>query len=297
MDWSVLASIPSQPGVYLFKTSRGDIIYVGMAKNLHNRLRNYARGKSQDPSEQVKLREINATAIAVEFIVAESVLAAKIMEDYLIYHLRPPLNGVILPIRYNFLKITTEEEFPRLVHTKDLQLDGGTFFGPFYSFTHSKDVLAELRRLFKIRSCELPDPMPPENQPSPKPCPDFYLGHCLAPCRPEARTSELREIYLRNVNLLVQVLSGDLLPLEAILSRKMEIAAANLDFETATFYRQKRDHLVHSLRRRRMLLTGQAELDAIRRQVAHYLPHLGEATPPPPGQSTVRDHVGFSRWD
>ena len=97
MDWSVLADTPSLPGVYLFKATNGDIIYVGMAKNLHKRLQNYARGKNRDPGEQAKLHEINATAVTVETVVAESELAAKIMEDYLIYHLRPRLNGVNAP--------------------------------------------------------------------------------------------------------------------------------------------------------------------------------------------------------
>jgi excinuclease ABC subunit C len=272
MDWSCLPHIPPNPGVYLFKDGAGTIIYVGMATNLHNRVRSYARVKSRDFSELAKIREINDTAAGVEFVVAESELGAKIMEDYLIYHLRPCLNSVILPIRYNYLKVTTTEKFPRLVHTKDLQDDGSAYFGPFYSFTHSKDILAEMRRLFKIRVCEYPIPVNPGQAPTGIPCPDFDLGHCLGPCRGNTITTEIASQYDINVRQLLQVLGGNIAPLEDIFARKMGKASTTLDFESAAKYKRNRDRLIQALNRRKMQLAGKEDLDLIRQQVEKFLP-------------------------
>jgi excinuclease ABC subunit C len=178
----------------------------------------------------------------------------------------------MLPIRYNFLKVTVTEQFPRLIHTKDLQDDGSTYFGPFYSFTHSKDVLSDLRRLFKIRACEYAIPIDPDQTPYATSCPDFDLGHCLGPCRGDSLVSEIAPRYNQNVNQLLQVLGGNIAPLEDIFARKMGKASAKLDFESAANYKQKRDRLVQALNRRKMQLAGKADLDSIRQQVEKFLP-------------------------
>ena len=295
MDWSCLSQIPPRPGVYVFKDVEGTIMYVGMATNLHNRLRTYARGKSRDPREQAKLNEIRSQAVTLEHVIAENELGAKIMEDYLIYYLRPRLNGVMLPIRYNFLKVTVTETYPRLVHTKDLQSDGSAYFGPFYSFTHSKDVLADLRRLFKIRNCDDPDPSDVTSKIYGKPCADFELGHCVGPCREGASTLTLQQQYRQCVGQLLQVLGGDIAPLEVTLAQKMEKAAAEMDYETAAFYKQKRDRLVQALNRRKMQFAGDADLATIRQQVAKYVP-LTDLNAGKLPNSSGNPTSGYSRW-
>ncbi len=271
MDWTIIDEFPRGPGVYIFSDSQGTPIYIGMAANLRNRVRSYRRQEISNHSEEKKVQLIQACAAHVEYIVAENKLGAKIMEDYLIFHLRPSLNGVMLPINYNYLKISCKEEFPRLLHTKDIRNDGGVYFGPFHSYSRSKDVLFDLRRIFKLRTCEglQPGQKGSKNNAS---CLNYEAGHCLGPCRQNiAEIDTLRKEYLSNVDALARVLEGDLAPLNDKFSEKMRKAADDLDFETAALYKNKQERISHALSRKKMKLIGPADLQKILQRVENYM--------------------------
>ena len=288
MDWSITAEFPRGPGVYIFKDAYDTPIYVGMATNLRTRVRSYARDNLSSGSEGKKIQAIQAGAVFVEYISADDVLGAKIMEDYLIFYLQPPLNGVMLPIKYNYLKITCEEQFPCLLHTKDISSDGGVYFGPFHSFSRSKDVVFDLRRIFKIRTCEGSHPGQQKHN-NAEGCLNYEAGHCLGPCRSNNNNgASLSLQYRENVDKLLRVLSGDVSPLIEIFSEKMQTASKKLDFETAAVYQQKQDRILRALRRKKMRLLGPTDLNGILMRVQEY---VSEKLPP------TRVRPGYSRWE
>jgi excinuclease ABC subunit C len=291
MNWTTTEDLPRGPGVYIFKDIRDTLLYIGMATNLRNRVRSYARQdglEGLNESELKKIQLIQARAVQVDHILADNVLGAKIMEDYLIFHFRPPLNGVMLPINYNYLKITCQEAFPRLLHTKDIQNDGGVYFGPFHSFSRSKDVVFDLRRIFKLRTCDGPEPGQKRSDKEPS-CLNHAAGHCLGPCQTDDEGRKtLREEYAKNVTLLLRVLEGDLVPLNERLIAKMQKAADELDFETAALYKKKQDHISHALNRKKMKLIGPGDLQKILERVEAYISQ--HANP-------FHSRAGYSRWE
>ncbi len=287
MDWAITGELPRGPGVYIFKDEQGRPIYIGMATNLRNRVRSYARQEGLNGNEEQKVQIIQMRAARVEYILAGNVLGAKIMEDFLIFHLRPPLNGVMLPINYNYLKISREEEFPRLLHTKDIRNDGGVYFGPFHSYSRSKDVVFDLRRIFKLRTCDGLQPGPKTSKNSAN-CLNYEAGHCLGPCgKNPAETVTLRKNYLTNVDLLARVLEGDLAPLNEAFSERMKKASDDLDFETAALYKKKQERICHALSRKKMKLIGPADLQKILARVEHYVSQ----------NISPHSRPGYSRWE
>lgn len=264
-------NLPRAPGVYIFKDIAGIPIYVGMATNLQNRVRSYGRERLLNGSEDKKVQIIQTHAKSIDYILADTVLGAKIMEDYLIFHLRPPLNGVMLPINYNYLKITYEEKFPRLFHTKEISNDGGIYFGPFHSYSRSRDIVFDLMRIFKIRTCEDADPGQRKSNYN-HTCLNYEAGLCLGPCgKNPADIGKIRKEYLSNVDSLARVLEGDLKPLNDAFVAKMRKASDELDFETAALYKKKYERILHALRRKKMKLIGPADIQKILERVEHYI--------------------------
>ncbi len=288
MDWTNTGELPRGPGVYIFKDGRGTPLYIGMATNLRNRVRSYARQEGLNGSEEQKVHIIQTGAVGVEYILADNVLAAKIMEDYLIFHLRPPLNGVMLPINYNFLKISREEESPRLLHTKDIHSDGGVYFGPFHSYSRSKDVVFDLRRIFKLRTCDGSQPGQKTSKNSIN-CLNYEAGHCLGPCgKNPAEMEPLHKEYIANVDSLARVLEGDLTPLYEKFAAKIRKVSEALDFETAALYKKKQDRISHALSRKKMKLIGPADLQKILQRVETYIAQ---------NAGSPHSRPGYSRWE
>ena len=148
-----LARLPDRPGVYLYKDGKGQIVYVGKAASLRGRVRSYFQeSRARDAKTDALVGQIRD----LEFIVTGNELEALILESNLVKKHRPRYNIILRDDKhYPFLKLTTDEEFPRLVVARRIQKDGAVYFGPFYPATAMRETLRLVRQLFPLRTCTI----------------------------------------------------------------------------------------------------------------------------------------------
>lgn len=214
-----LKTLPENPGVYLMKNFDGKIIYVGKAKILKNRVRQYfQQNKNHSPKVVVMVKKI----FDFETIITKTEVEALILESNLIKKFRPRYNILLKDDKnYPFLKITAEK-FPRILITRKKIHDGGKYFGPYTDSV--KENLQLLQKIFPLRTCK--------NFQN-RPCLEFHIKRCLAPCA--NKISE--ENYLEIVRSAEKFLSGKTSEVEKNLQEKMTAAAENLNFELAAKFR------------------------------------------------------------
>lgn len=214
-----LKTLPENPGVYLMKNSFGKIIYVGKAKILKNRVRQYfQQNKNHSPKVIAMIKKISD----FETIVTQTEVEALILECNLIKKFRPKYNISLKDDKtYPFLKITAEK-FPRILITRQKILDGGKYFGPYTSSI--KENLQLLLKIFPLRTCK---------NFQKRPCLEFHIKRCLAPCANKISEENYSEI----VRSAEKFLSGKTSEVEKILNEKMLSAAENLEFESAAKFR------------------------------------------------------------
>ena len=239
-----LKTLPENPGVYLMKNSQGKIIYVGKAKILKNRVRQYfQQNKNHSPKVVAMVKKITD----FETIITASEVEALILECNLIKKYRPRYNISLKDDKtYPFLKITAEK-FPRILITRKKIHDGAKYFGPYTSSI--KETLQLLRKIFPLRTCK---------NFQKRPCLEFHIKRCLAPCAEKIS----REDYLAIVKSAEKFLEGKTLEVEKNLQAEMESAAENLNFETAA---RLRDILfaVKKIAEKQKIVTDAGNLDAI----------------------------------
>ena len=214
-----LKTLPENPGVYLMKNFDGKIIYVGKAKILKNRVRQYfQKNKNHSPKVVAMVKKI----FDFETIITQTEVEALILESNLIKKFRPRYNILLKDDKnYPFLKITAEK-FPRILITRKKINDGGKYFGPYTNSV--KENLQLLQKIFPLRTCK--------NFQN-RPCLEFHIKRCLAPCA--NKISE--ENYLEIVKSAEKFLSGKTSEVEKNLQEKMTSAAENLNFELAAKFR------------------------------------------------------------
>jgi excinuclease ABC subunit C len=226
-----LKEIPERPGVYLHKNSAGEVIYVGKARNLRNRVTSYVVGKGwrPHPLTNALIPEIDA----VDFITTNNELEAILLENNLIKAHQPRYNVLLRDDKsYPYLKVTMSEDFPRVVFTRRVdRKKGDLFFGPFFAGT-ARRILKLVADQFKLRSCDL-DIFEGKSALS-RPCLYFDMHQCLGPCV-VGLTS--KEEYLEMSDDVVLFLSGKSKELQERLSSRMYKAAEEENFEVATYYR------------------------------------------------------------
>ncbi|MEO0071861.1 MAG: excinuclease ABC subunit UvrC [candidate division WOR-3 bacterium] len=222
-----LNTVPNSPGVYLLKDKRGKIIYIGKSANLRERLRSYTQEEAY-PQRSALVRSI----ADFEFIETESEVEALILEDSLIKLNKPKFNIRLKDDKkFPYLKITINENFPRIFPTRNLKNDGSMLFGPYTSAKNLRRAVKTLQRIFKIRTCKKKLPLTkPE-----RPCLNYLMKRCLAPC--QGNISE--ELYKERISRVVAFLRGKSTELEDELETKMRKAAEREDFETAALYRDE----------------------------------------------------------
>jgi len=239
-----LKTLPENPGVYLMKNSAGKIIYVGKAKILKNRVRQYfQQNKNHSPKVLAMVKKI----ADFETIITKTEVEALILECNLIKKYRPRYNISLKDDKtYPFLKITAEK-FPRILITRKKIHDGAKYFGPYTSSI--KETLQLLRKIFPLRTCK---------NFQKRPCLEFHIKRCLAPCAEKIS----REDYLAIVKSAEKFLEGKTLEVEKNLQAEMESAAENLNFETAA---RLRDILfaVKKIAEKQKIVTDAGNLDAI----------------------------------
>lgn len=218
-----LAVLPNAPGVYIMHDASGKVIYVGKAVILKNRVRSYFR-----PASQVspKVRAINAHVASIETIVTASEMEALILECNLIKKYRPRYNINLKDDKtYPYLKITVGEAYPRMVLTRRVQKDGARYYGPFADAGALRDTMKLIRTMFPLRHCR--------NLNAKRPCLQYHLHRCLAPCTGKVPVSEYRQL----VDSVLLLLDGKVAQLEKELTAKMQEASDRLEFEAAARYR------------------------------------------------------------
>ncbi len=223
-----LAALPMCPGVYLMKNKDGEIIYVGKSKVLKNRVSQYfVNLSSHSPKTRVMVSQIED----FEYIITDSESEALALECNLIKKHRPKYNILLKDDKqYPYIKITTNEEFPRIMMTRQLKKDGAMYFGPYMTAFGVKEALDEIRKTFRIRSCNKNLTFKTE-----KPCLYFQLGQCSGPCARKISKTQ----YSESIKDVSEILSGKYDNVIAKFSEKMRDASENLDFERAAQYRDK----------------------------------------------------------
>lgn len=243
-----LAHLPDKPGVYLMKDSQGRIIYVGKAVNLKNRVRSYfqaSRGHSP------KTTALVGRIADLEYIVTASEIEALILECNLIKKHRPKYNISLRDDKsFPYVKVTVNEDFPQVYVTRRVAKDGARYFGPYTDAGALHATIDLLRRLFPIRSCRRLD--------APRPCLQHHIGRCLAPCAGKVD----RQAYGAMIKAVCLLLEGRSDDVVKELRRRMEKAAAALDFEQAA---QVRDQLaaVEKVVEKQNIVTGAGDQDAL----------------------------------
>ncbi|MEW6428188.1 MAG: excinuclease ABC subunit UvrC [Thermodesulfobacteriota bacterium] len=232
-----LAKVSRQPGVYVMKDDRGGVLYVGKARDLRKRLASYAR-----PAERhtAKTGLMLSKVETVETLVVNTEKEALLLESSLIKKLHPRFNIILRDDKsYPYLKVTVQEQWPRLVVTRRPGKDGARCFGPFSSVGAMWETVRVLNRLFPLRRCKQPDLAPRD-----RPCLNYQIKRCLAPC---FRPGEVEAAYRENVRNILLVLEGKKDDLRRQLEGRMKEAAADLDFETAALLRDQLAALAETL--------------------------------------------------
>lgn len=214
-----------QPGVYLWKNDRGQIIYVGKAVNLRNRVRSYVR---HDAKRAPKVTAMMSHAADVETIVVANEMEALILENTLIKKHRPRYNIMLRDDKtYPYIKVTVQEDYPRVFMTRRVHRDGARYFGPFADAGAVHRVLKLIQRAFRIRSCR--------TMQADRPCLQYHLHHCDAPCVHYITKGE----YGKLVGQAVDILEGRDTGIVRKLQERMEAASEEMEFEKAAMYRDQ----------------------------------------------------------
>lgn len=223
-----LKKLPEKPGVYIMHDEQDNIIYVGKAIRLRSRVRSYFREKINRGPQIEKM----VTQIArFEYIVTDSELEALVLENNLIKEHNPKYNTLLKDDKtYPYIKVTVGEPYPKVLFSRIMKKDKSRYFGPFTSAAAVKDTIELLNKLFKLRTCNR---VLPRDCGLDRPCLNYHIGQCLAPCQDYVS----REEYRANVNKALEFLNGNYGMILDDLQKKMEEAAENLEFEEAARYR------------------------------------------------------------
>lgn len=230
-----LRKLPNSPGVYIMHDADDTIIYVGKAVNLHNRVRSYFRKiVGRGPQIDIMVKQI----ARFEYIVTDSELEALVLENNLIKEHSPKYNTMLKDDKtYPYIKVTMGEDYPRILFSRDMQNftdkrknDRSKYFGPYTSAAAVKDTIELMNKLYQIRTCnrKLPRDIGIE-----RPCLNYHIKQCLAPCQGYISKEEYRE----RVEQALDFLNGNYKPILQELEQKMNEASEKLDYEEAIRYR------------------------------------------------------------
>ena len=223
-----LEALPGEPGVYLFRGPGDDVLYVGKAKSLRMRVRSYFRGGDA----RVGLERLVERVERIEIIVTQSEGEALHLEQNLIKRHRPPFNVRLRDDKsYPYIAVTVEDDYPRVMFTRERHRRGVVYFGPYSSAKKVRETLDVLNRVFPYRPCEGPRP----GRHSGVPCLDYHIERCLAPCVGYVS----KEDYRRVVDGVIEFLSGETRPIQRELEQRMQEAAERQAFEEAARNRNR----------------------------------------------------------
>lgn len=231
-----LKKLPAKPGVYLMHDANDEIIYVGKAIILKNRVRQYFQS-SRNLSP--KIQRMVSHVKYFEYIITDSELEALVLECNLIKEHNPKYNTMLKDDKsYPYIKVTTQEAYPRVLFARRMKRDKNKYFGPYTSAGAVKDTIDLIQKIYKIRTCSrnLPKDIGKD-----RPCLYYQMGQCKAPCQGYISKEE----YLKSVQDVMGFLNGDYKQVLSYLEGKMNEAAAEMEFEQAAQYRDLMKSVEH----------------------------------------------------
>lgn len=245
-----LKKLPAKPGVYIMHDEADEIIYVGKAISLKNRVRQYFQSsRNKGP----KIEQMVTHISRFEYIITDSELEALVLECNLIKEHRPKYNTMLKDDKsYPFIKVTVQEAFPRVLFARRMKKDKNRYFGPYTSAGAIKDVIELVRKLYQVRSCSR---VLPRDTGKDRPCLYYHMKQCTAPCQGNITQEE----YKKNIQNVIRFLNGDVKETIDQLTEKMQQASDDMRFEEAIEYR----NLIQSIRKigERQKITGYGEDD------------------------------------
>ena len=248
-----LASLPDQPGVYLWKNAAGEVLYVGKAKSLRSRVPQYFAPDHQETPERSALA---AQITDLETILVPNEAQALLLENNLIKEHQPRFNIRLRDDKsYPRIAVTLGEPFPRVLVVRRIQLDGARYFGPYTDVGTLRQTLSIIRRLFTVRSChyDLPGDAPD------RPCLDYHIERCKAPCVGYQTQAD----YRRMIDDVLLFLEGKTLEVRTRLRERMQQASGELDFERAAQLRDALQWLEQVEKPQTVEVVGGGDADAI----------------------------------
>ncbi len=244
-----LKSLPDKPGVYLMLSKSGEIIYVGKATSLKNRVRSYFREGNVPVKVLSMVQHIND----IDYIVTDTEVEALILECNLIKKHRPKYNVVLKDDKtYPYIKITLNEPFPKIVITRRVKKDGAKYFGPYTSSGSMNETIKLLRRLFPLRTCNNMDKQS-------RPCLNYHIKRCLAPCAGKVSSKDYKEM----IDEIILFLEGKQERVIKNLKDKMEKSAENLEFEKAAELRDQIKAVEKVLEKQKIVNATEEDQDVV----------------------------------
>jgi len=224
-----LKKLPGSPGVYIMHDKYDEIIYVGKAISLKNRVRQYFQSSR---NKTAKIEKMVSRIARFEYIITDSELEALVLECNLIKEHRPKYNTMLKDDKsYPYIKVTVDEEFPRVLFSRTMKKDKNRYFGPYTSAGAVNDTIDLIHKLWKIRTCtrNLPKDIGKE-----RPCLNYHIKQCNAPCQGYVSKEE----YGQSVAQVLEFLNGNHKPVLTMLEKKMMEASEEMEFERAIEYRE-----------------------------------------------------------
>lgn len=224
-----LKKLPAKPGVYLMHDQKDEIIYVGKAISLKNRVRQYFQtSRNKGP----KIEQMVTRIARFEYIITDSELEALVLECNLIKEHRPKYNTMLMDDKtYPYIKVTIKEAYPRILFSRQMKKDKAKYYGPYTSAAAVKDTIELIRKIYKLRTCNRNLPKDTGKE---RPCLNYHIKQCEAPC--QGYISE--EAYGEKVKKAMEFLNGNFEPVLKDLEEKMYDASENMEFEQAIEYRE-----------------------------------------------------------
>lgn len=224
-----LKKLPGRPGVYIMHDEKDNIIYVGKAISLKNRVRQYFQSSR---NKGVKIEQMVTHIRRFEYIVTDSELEALVLECNLIKEHRPKYNTMLMDDKtYPFIKVTTNEPFPRVILSRKMLKDKAKYFGPYTSAQAVRDTIDLIHKLYHVRSCSRNLPRDTGKE---RPCLNYHIKQCDAPCQGYISQEE----YGKSINEVIRFLNGHYDSILSELEKKMNEASEALEFERAIEYRE-----------------------------------------------------------
>lgn len=245
-----LKKLPAKPGVYIMHGEKDEIIYVGKAISLKNRVRQYFQSSR---NKGAKIERMVTHITRFEYIITDSELEALVLECNLIKEHRPKYNTMLKDDKsYPFIKVTVNEPYPRVLFARRMKKDKARYFGPYTSGGAVKDVIELVRKLYQVRSCNRNLPRDTGKE---RPCLYYHMKQCKAPCQGYISQEE----YRKNINKVIKFLNGDFQDTISELMEKMQKASEEMRYEDAMEYRD----LIRSIEKigERQKITGYGQED------------------------------------